>query len=70
MIMLADIAPKDCGRVMISFDYNLAMAASFFSIDLLEAMGEFFLIFVGATGQLACANINTLLEPKLPPGHC
>ena len=70
MIMLADIAPKDCGCVMIPFDYNLAMAASFFSTDLLEAIGEFFLVFVGATGQLACTNINTLLKPKLPPGHC
>ena len=70
MIMLTDIAPKDYGHVMILFDYNLAMAASFFSTDLLEAMGEFFLIFVGATRQLVCANINTLLKPKLPPGHC
>ena len=70
VIMLADIAPKDCGHVMISFDYNLATAASFFSTDLLEAMGEFFLVFVGATGQLVCANVNALLEPKPPPGHC
>ena len=70
MIMLADIAPKDYGRVMISFDYNSATAAGFFSTNLPEAMGKFFLVFVGATGQLACANVNVLLEPKPPPGHC
>ena len=70
MIMLADIVPKDCGHVMISFDYNSATAAGFFSTDLPEAMGEFFLVFVGATGQLVCTNINVLLEPKPPPRHC
>ena len=70
MIMLADIVPKDCGHVMILFDYNSAMAASFFSTNLSEAMGEFFLVFVGATRHLACANVNVLLEPKPHPRHC
>ena len=70
VIMLTDIAPKDYGCVMISFDYNLATAAGFFSTDLLKAMGEFFLVSVGATRQLVCANVNMLLEPKPPPRHC
>ena len=41
VIMLSDIAPKDYRHVMILFDYNLAMAAGFFSTNLLEAISFF-----------------------------
>ena len=47
MIMLTDIVPKDYGHVMISFDYNSATAAGFFSTDLPEVMEEFFWYLLG-----------------------
>ena len=48
--MPADIAPKNRGRVMIALDDYPAMATGFFGADLPEAMGNFFLIFVGTAG--------------------
>jgi hypothetical protein len=51
------------------FDDYLATATSFFGTDLLEAPGKHLLVFVWTAGQLARANVNTLLEPEAPPGH-
>ena len=70
VIMLTDIAFKNYGHVMILFDYNSTTAAGFFGTNLPEVIREFFLVFVGTTGELVCANVNMLLEPKPPPGHC
>ena len=67
--MRADIAPKNYRRVMIAFNDYPTMATSFFGANLPEAL-EFLLVFVWTTGQLARANINALLEPEMPPGHC
>jgi hypothetical protein len=44
---------------MIALNNYLATATSFFGTDLPEA-GEFLLVFIGATRQLACANKNVL----------
>ena len=54
---------------MIVFDDYPATATGFLGTNLPKAM-KFFIVFVGATGQLARTNINALLEPKGPPGHC
>ena len=69
MIMHIDITAKNSSCVMIVFDDYPATATGFLGTNLPKAM-KFFIVFVGATGQLARTNINALLEPKGPPGHC
>ena len=54
---------------MIAFDDYPTTAAGFLGTDLSEAM-KFFIVFVGAARQLVHTNIDVLLEPKGPPGHC
>ena len=70
MIVHVNIAPKNYGCVMILFDNYSAMATSFLGTNLSKMLGEYFLVFVWTTGQLAHANVNVLLEPETPPGHC